>query len=59
MTWSGAASDTMPTRYPLDPFTPAYTTAITLIDQIGYKIMRTTELFTDILRNTVRAVVGR
>ncbi|XP_049877016.1 YLP motif-containing protein 1-like [Pectinophora gossypiella] len=60
MTWDGAASDAMPTRFPLRPnMNPAYTTAITLIDQIGYKIMRTTELVTDILRNTVRAVVGR
>ncbi|KAI5642933.1 insect pheromone-binding family, a10/OS-D domain-containing protein [Phthorimaea operculella] len=61
MTWDGAASDSMPTRFPLRPvyMSPAYTTAITIIDQIGYKIMRTTELVTDILRNTVRAVVGR
>ncbi|XP_026743804.1 uncharacterized protein LOC113505352 [Trichoplusia ni] len=62
MTWAGAASNTQPTRFPLRPVsdlpTP-YSTAITLIDQIGYKIIRTTELVTDILRNTVRAVVGR
>ncbi|XP_053614299.1 formin-1-like [Plodia interpunctella] len=62
MIWTAAASDSMPTRFPLRPnkdMSPPYTTAITLIDQIGYKIIRTTELVTDILRNTVRAVVGR
>nr|AXF48716.1 chemosensory protein CSP20 [Lobesia botrana] len=60
--WAGAASDVIPTRFSLRPtkdIMPPYTTAITLIDQIGYKIIRTTELVTDILRNTVRAVVGR
>ncbi|XP_063626514.1 formin-1-like [Cydia splendana] len=60
--WAGAASDVIPTRFNLRPtkdIMPPYTTAITLIDQIGYKIIRTTELVTDILRNTVRAVVGR
>ncbi|XP_063540428.1 caskin-1-like isoform X2 [Cydia strobilella] len=60
--WAGAASDVIPTRFNLRPtkdIMPTYTTAITLIDQIGYKIIRTTELVTDILRNTVRAVVGR
>ncbi|XP_013193496.1 uncharacterized protein LOC106137243 [Amyelois transitella] len=62
MIWTAAASDSMPTRFPLRPnndMSPPFTTAITLIDQIGYKIIRTTELVTDILRNTVRAVVGR
>ncbi|XP_047996745.1 mucin-2-like isoform X1 [Leguminivora glycinivorella] len=60
--WAGAASDVVPTQFNLRPtkdIMPPYTTAITLIDQIGYKIIRTTELVTDILRNTVRAVVGR
>lgn len=63
MTWQSAGSDIVPTRFPLRP--PAneiprpYSTAITFIDQIGYKIIRTTELVTDILKNTVRAVVGR
>lgn len=51
--------ETMSTRFPLRPFPDMQTTAITLIDQIGFKIMRTTELVTDILRNTVKAVVGR
>nr|UNG39407.1 chemosensory protein 13 [Apocheima cinerarius] len=59
---TGAASNPMPTRIPIGPTTsdipPPYSTAITLIDQIGYKIIRTTELVTDLLRNTVRAVVG-
>uniref|UniRef100_A0A1V1WC08 Chemosensory protein 4 n=1 Tax=Mythimna separata TaxID=271217 RepID=A0A1V1WC08_MYTSE len=62
MTWAGAASNTQPTRFPLRPVSdlpPPYSTAITLIDQIGYKIIKTTELVTDLLRNTVRAVVGR
>ncbi|KAH9635833.1 hypothetical protein HF086_002393, partial [Spodoptera exigua] len=62
MTWAGAASNTQSTRFPLRPvseISPPYSTAITLIDQIGYKIIKTTELVTDILRNTVRAVVGR
>nr|XP_021183123.2 uncharacterized protein LOC110371285 [Helicoverpa armigera] len=63
MTWAGAASNTQPTRFPLRPspsdVPPPYSTAITLIDQIGYKIIKTTELVTDLLRNTVRAVVGR
>nr|ANA75021.1 putative chemosensory protein 3 [Ectropis obliqua] len=58
---SGSASNAIPTRFPLRPTTDLplpYSTAITLIDQIGYKIIRTTELVTDLLRNTVRAVVG-
>nr|WPO56419.1 chemosensory protein [Leucinodes orbonalis] len=57
---STVASETS-TRFPLRPTNDVepYTTAITLIDQIGYKIIRTTELVTDILKNTVRAVVGR
>uniref|UniRef100_A0A0K8TVC4 Chemosensory Protein n=1 Tax=Epiphyas postvittana TaxID=65032 RepID=A0A0K8TVC4_EPIPO len=62
MIWATASSDNIPTRFNLRPtkeISPPYTTAITLIDQIGYKIIRTTELVTDILRNTVRAVVGR
>lgn len=62
MTWAGAASNTQSTRFPLRPvseMSPPYSTAITFIDQIGYKIIRTTELVTDIVRNTVRAVVGR
>ncbi|CAH1640412.1 unnamed protein product [Spodoptera littoralis] len=62
MTWAGAASNTQATRFPLRPvseMSPPYSTAITLIDQIGYKIIKTTELVTDLLRNTVRAVVGR
>lgn len=62
ISWSAAASDSMPTRFPLRPYptmSPTYTTAITIIDQISYKIMRTTELVSDILKNTVRAVVGR
>ncbi|XP_073953359.1 uncharacterized protein [Choristoneura fumiferana] len=61
MTWVTAASDNIPTRFNLRPtkdISPPYTTAMTLIDQIGYKIIRTTELVTDILKNTVRAVVG-
>ncbi|XP_045501720.1 uncharacterized protein LOC123698934 [Colias croceus] len=45
------------TRFPMRT-EPTYTTAITFIDQIGIKIIRTTELVTDILKNTVRAVVG-
>ncbi|XP_028166925.1 formin-1-like isoform X1 [Ostrinia furnacalis] len=60
--WVSASSDAMPTRFPLRPTNDIprpYTTAITFIDQIGYKIIRTTELVTDILKNTVRAVVGR
>ncbi|XP_059059569.1 uncharacterized protein LOC131852849 [Achroia grisella] len=62
VSWTAAASDAIPTRFPLRPskdMGPQYTTAITLIDQIGYKIIRTTELVKDILKNTVRAVVGR
>ncbi|XP_075981139.1 uncharacterized protein LOC142979833 [Anticarsia gemmatalis] len=62
MTWAGSATNTQPTRFPLRPVAELpqpYSTAITLIDQIGFKIIRTTELFTDILKNTVRAVVGR
>ncbi|KAG7301653.1 hypothetical protein JYU34_014627 [Plutella xylostella] len=59
-TWSSSASDAVPTRFPLrNDIPPPYSTAITFIDQIGYKIIRTTELVTDILKNTVRAVVGR
>ncbi|KAL0820206.1 hypothetical protein ABMA28_006130 [Loxostege sticticalis] len=61
-TWVSSSSDALPTRFPLRPtndLPPPYTTAITFIDQIGYKIIRTTELVTDILKNTVRAVVGR
>lgn len=61
MAWVTAASENMPTRFNLRPtknISPPYTTAMTLIDQIGYKIIRTTELVTDILKNTVRAVVG-
>ncbi|KAL4708438.1 hypothetical protein ACJJTC_001154 [Scirpophaga incertulas] len=60
--WVGAGSEAKPTRFPLRPtneIPPPYTTAITLIDRIGYKIIRTTELVTDILKSTVRAVVGR
>nr|QIJ45726.1 chemosensory protein [Glyphodes pyloalis] len=56
MTWSSSDSAT---RFPLRPTNEIHTTAITFIDQIGYKIIRTTELVTDILKNTVRAVVGR
>lgn len=61
MAWVTAASENVPTRFNLRPtknISPPYTTAMTLIDQIGYKIIRTTELVTDILKNTVRAVVG-
>ncbi|XP_012549310.1 chemosensory protein 9 isoform X1 [Bombyx mori] len=61
-TWSSAGSNVFPTRFTLRPsgidLSPPYSTAITLIDQIGYKIIRTTELVTDLLRDTVRAVVG-
>ncbi|KAG6454812.1 hypothetical protein O3G_MSEX008882 [Manduca sexta] len=61
-TWAG--SNAMPTRFTLRPTSTSdlpipYSTAITFIDQIGIKIIRTTELVTDILKNTVRAVVGR
>ncbi|XP_026763188.2 mucin-2-like [Galleria mellonella] len=62
VSWTVASSDAMPTRFPLRPskdMSPPYSTTITLIDQIGYKIIRTTELVKDILKNTVRAVVGR
>ncbi|CAH2042604.1 unnamed protein product, partial [Iphiclides podalirius] len=61
MDWAMVGSDVMPTKFTLRPITdipPPYSTAITLIDQIGNKIIKTTELVADILRNTVRAVVG-
>lgn len=53
-------TSSMPTRFQFgnSELPPPYSTAITFIDQIGYKIIRTTELVTDILKNTVRAVVG-
>nr|QLI62043.1 chemosensory protein 12 [Streltzoviella insularis] len=60
-TWAGAASDIIPTQVPVRPaneIPPSYSTAMTIIDEIGHKIIRTTELVSDILRNTVRAVVG-
>nr|WIW78342.1 chemosensory protein 9 [Heliconius charithonia] len=60
--WGSVGPDTIPTRFTLRPTNELplpYSTAITLIDQIGIKIIRTTELVTDILRNTVRAVIGR
>ncbi|XP_014364607.2 uncharacterized protein LOC106715771 [Papilio machaon] len=55
-----AGYDTMPTVFTYRPIdnNEAYTTAITFIDHIGNKIIRTTELVADILKNTVRAVVG-
>ncbi|CAK1553025.1 unnamed protein product [Leptosia nina] len=56
VSWSNAGQDFM-TRFPTRT-DQTYTTAITLIDQIGIKIIKTTELVTDILKNTVRAVVG-
>ncbi|CAG9563828.1 unnamed protein product [Danaus chrysippus] len=63
VSWANAGSESMPTRFTLRPTKSElplpYSTAITLIDQIGIKIIRTTELVTDILKNTVRAVVGR
>ncbi|CAB3242365.1 unnamed protein product [Arctia plantaginis] len=62
VTWAGSGYNTQTTRFPLRPVSDLpqpYSTAITIIDQIGFKIIRTTELFTDILKNTVRAVVGR
>ncbi|XP_023951251.2 uncharacterized protein LOC112055398 [Bicyclus anynana] len=61
VSWANVGADSMPTRYTLRPNNEmplVYSTAITLIDQIGIKIIRTTELVTDILKNTVRAVVG-
>ncbi|XP_072942512.1 uncharacterized protein [Epargyreus clarus] len=61
VSWASVTADTMPTRFSVRPtaeLPQPYSTAITLIDQIGYKIIKTTELVTDILRNTVRAVVG-
>ncbi|CAH2235359.1 jg5928 [Pararge aegeria aegeria] len=61
VSWANVGADSMPTRYTLRPNNEmplVFSTAITLIDQIGIKIIRTTELVTDILRNTVRAVVG-
>ncbi|GBP68612.1 hypothetical protein EVAR_83700_1 [Eumeta japonica] len=61
MPWLGMGSEAIPARLPSRPpsdASPPYTTAMTLIDQIGIKIIRTTELVTDILKNTVRAVVG-
>ncbi|XP_026495469.1 uncharacterized protein LOC113400199 [Vanessa tameamea] len=61
--WGNVGTGTMPTRFTMRPTKDnlplPYSTAMTLIDQIGIKIIRTTELVTDILRNTVRAVVGR
>nr|AII01015.1 chemosensory protein [Dendrolimus houi] len=58
--WTSTDINTMPTRFTLGSSTELQplSTAITFIDQIGYKIIRTTELVTDILKNTVRAVVG-
>lgn len=38
--------------------TPIYAGTMGLIDHFGNKIIRTTEFVTDILRNTVRVVVG-
>ncbi|CAG9795563.1 unnamed protein product [Diatraea saccharalis] len=61
-TWVGAGSNAISTRFPFRPTSDIpqpYSTAITFIDQIGHKIIRTTELVTDILKSTVRAVVGR
>ncbi|RVE46244.1 hypothetical protein evm_009134, partial [Chilo suppressalis] len=61
-TYAGAGSDAVSTRFPQRPTTELpqpYSTAITFIDQIGYKIIRTTELVTDILKSTVKAVIGR
>ncbi|XP_047504997.1 uncharacterized protein LOC125049643 [Pieris napi] len=55
VSWAMAGQDTM-TRLPTTE--EPYSTAITFIDQIGIKIIKTTELVTDILKNTVRAVVG-
>ncbi|XP_068620727.1 uncharacterized protein [Battus philenor] len=59
--WSAVGSDAMPARFTIRPVTDIpepYSTAITIIDQIGNKIIRTTELVADLLKNTVRAVVG-
>lgn len=58
--WSAVGYDSKPTMFTLRPVdnNEAYTTAITFIDQIGNKIIRTTEFVADILKNTVRAVVG-
>ncbi|KPJ03240.1 hypothetical protein RR46_06396 [Papilio xuthus] len=58
--WAAVGFDTMPTVFTYRPIdnNEAYTTAITFIDQIGNKIIRTTEFVADILKNTVRAVVG-
>ncbi|CAH2089766.1 unnamed protein product [Euphydryas editha] len=59
--WSNVGTATTPTRVtprPTSELPPPYSTAITFIDQIGIKIIRTTELVTDILKNTVRAMVG-
>ncbi|XP_034835216.1 uncharacterized protein [Maniola hyperantus] len=61
VSWASVGADSMPTRYTLRPINEmpfVYTTAITFIDQIGIKIIRTTELVSDILRNTVKAVIG-
>ncbi|VVC92783.1 unnamed protein product [Leptidea sinapis] len=55
VSWSYA--ETEMTRFP-SRIDQQFTTAMTFIDQIGIKIIRTTELVTDILKNTVRAVVG-
>ncbi|CAH0713151.1 unnamed protein product, partial [Brenthis ino] len=62
VSWFSIGPNTISTRFTVRPTNElplAYSTAITLIDQIGIKIIRTTEIVTDILRNTVRAVVGR
>ncbi|CAK1584769.1 unnamed protein product [Parnassius mnemosyne] len=61
--WAGVTvpDAIIPTRFTLRPVSDipfAYSTAITLIDQIGNKIIRTTELVADLLKSTVRAVVG-
>ncbi|XP_045452399.1 uncharacterized protein LOC123661488 [Melitaea cinxia] len=59
--WASVGTATMTTRLTSRPtidLPPPYSTAITFIDQIGIKIIRTTELVTDILKNTVRAMVG-
>ncbi|XP_077287180.1 uncharacterized protein LOC143911954 [Arctopsyche grandis] len=53
-----------PIEYPTLPppvnidLTPIYAGTMGLIDHFGNKIIRTTEFVTDILRNTVRVVVG-
>ncbi|CAG5029862.1 unnamed protein product [Parnassius apollo] len=62
MDWAAVTvPSVIPTRFTLRPVsdtTFVYSTAITLIDEIGNKIIRTTELVADLLKSTVRAVVG-